>query len=206
MTIRILADREPYASYADIHDSGIMKGPSGPFVISVGPLAAEEPPPDLVVMPAQEYLSMPPERRSGSVVIVYGDVSDMEEAFRLGCADYLRAPWSLTELAARAGRLVIPRYSFGRDELSLLGDQLRSQSASVRLTEAERRLARLLMLNSGKAVAREALGYAAKGSMQTDKHSLENHISSLRAKFDLLIPCAGTMIKAVRGLGYRLTY
>jgi len=206
MTIRILADREPYASYADVPDSGRSKGPSGPFVISKGPIADEEPPPDLIVMPVEEFLSMSSMRRSGSVVIAYGGVSCMEEAFALGCSDYLREPWSIRELTARAGKLDTPRISFGGIEISLTRDHLCSPSASVRLTESERRLARLLILNAGYPVTREALGYAIQGITRTDPHVIENHISSLRTKLDQAYTGAHDMIKAVRGLGYRLTY
>lgn len=206
MTIRILADREPYASYADLSESGRSKGPSGPFFISVGPIADEEPPPDLVAMPVEHFLSLAPARRSGSVVIAYGEVSGMEQAFALGCSDYMRVPWSIRELAARAVRLDVPRAYPGNVEIALVRDQLRSPGAAVRLNESERRLARLLMLNSGYAVSREALGYATRGTIEAGAHAIESHISSLRTKFDTLIPGSGSMIKAARGLGYRLTY
>ncbi len=205
MTIRILADREPYASFADVHASERMKGPSGPFIISTGPIPDEEPPPDLIAMPVEEFLAMPPVRRSGSVVFAYGGVSGMEEAFALGCLDYLREPWSLRELTARAGKLASPRLCFRGIEISLIRDHLNSPCASVRLSEGERRLARLLILNAGYPVPREALGFAIQGNTPTKTHAIENQISSLRAKLDQICAGAHEMIKSVRGLGYRLT-
>lgn len=205
MTIRILADREPYASYASSHLSGQSKDPSGSFVISAGKLSDEDPPPDLIAMPVEDFLAMPPERRMGCAIFAYGGVSEMAEAFALGCTDYLREPWSLRELTARASKLEKLRIPFGDVELSLTRDRLVSPSASVRLTEPERRIARVLIRNAGYAVTKEAIAYALWGQHPFDVHTIESYVSSLRAKLKQVDTAADITLHAVRGLGYRLT-
>jgi hypothetical protein len=207
MTIRILADREPYASYAARYSESIdAKGPSGPFVVICGPGPVDGPGADLLAMPAEDFLALPPAQVTGSLVVAYGTAASMDAAFERGCADYLREPWPLQELLTRAGRLLNPRISVNgitiiliKDRLSVLG------SASVELTEAERRLARLLMQNAGLPVTREALGYALYGRASRGARAIDNHISSLRRKIEQVHKGTGKALTTVRGVGYRLT-
>jgi len=206
MTIRILADREPYASYPTrFREMEDEKGPSGPFFIFSGPESVDGPPADMLVMPAEDFLNMPVLERAGSLVVAYGASSSMEAAFEGGCADYLREPWPLQELLVRARRILNPRVCIDGTVFSLDKDRLTTGITTVELTEAERRLARLLMLNAGLPVTREALAYALNGRRAIAGRSLDNYVSSLRGKMGQAHEGAGKAITVIRGVGYRLT-
>jgi DNA-binding response OmpR family regulator len=207
MTIRILADRQPYASYAARYDESIdAKGPQGPFVILGGPEPLDGPEADLLAMPVRDFLDLPEAERTGRVVIAYGAASRMSSAFERGCADYLREPWPLQELLARAERILNPRISVDGITLSLIRNRLSAPgSPTVELSEAERRLARLLMSNAGLPVTRAAMNYALKGNGRGGERAIDNHLSSLRRKMEQVHKGTGKAITTIRGIGYRLT-
>jgi DNA-binding response OmpR family regulator len=210
MTILILADREPYISYAARYVAADdAKGPTGPFVVFCGPGPVDGPAADLLAMPAEDFLALPAALRPGAPVIAYGAASSMEAAFEQGCADFLREPWPLQELLARAGRILDPRISIGGVELSLRKDRLTAPGgaggASVELGEAERKLARLLMHNAGLPVTREAVRYALYGEQAVSARAIDNHVSSLRRKLEQVHKGTGKALITIRGVGYRLT-
>jgi DNA-binding winged helix-turn-helix (wHTH) protein len=207
MTIRILADREPYASYAARFGESLDdKGPPGPFVVLVGPGPVDGPGTDILAMPVEDFLALPASDRAGEAVIAYGDAASMDAAFEKGCADYLREPWPLHELLVRAGRIQNPRVSLGGTELSLVKDRLSAAgAASIELTEAERRLVRLLMKNAGLLVTREAICYSLYGDKAIGARAIDNHVCSLRKKMEQVHKGSGKALVAIRGMGYRLT-
>jgi DNA-binding winged helix-turn-helix (wHTH) protein len=207
MTIRILADRQPYTSYAARYSEGIdARGPPGPFVVLSGPGSLDGPEADLLTMPIQDFLDLPTAERTGSLVIAYGAASRMSAAFERGCADYLREPWPLQELLARAERILNPRITIDGIRLSLLQDRLYAHGfSSVELTEAERRLTRLLIRNAGLPVTRAAMNYALNDNGASSDRAIDNHISSIRKKIEQVHKGTGKAIVTIRGVGYRLT-
>lgn len=207
MTIRILADRQPYASYAARYSEGTdARGPPGPFVVLSGPGPLDGPDADLLAMPIEDFLDLPTAERTGSLVIAYGAVSRMSAAFERGCADCLREPWPLQELLARAERILNPHVSIDGIRISLLQDRLSSPGCpSVELTEAERKLTRLLMRNAGLPVTRTAMNYALKGDGECIDRAIDNHLSSIRRKMEQVHKGTGKAIVTIRGVGYRLT-
>jgi hypothetical protein len=207
MTIRILADRQPYASYAARwSEENSEKGPPGPFVVLSGPEPVDGPAADLLAMPVQDLLDLPTAEGTGSLVIAYGAASRMSAAFERGCADYLREPWPLLELLARAERALNPRITLDDIKISLIQDRLSAPGCpSIELSEAERRLARLLMRNAGLPVTRAAMRYALIGVGDGGERAIDNHLSSLRGKMEQVYKGTGKAIATIRGVGYRLT-
>ena len=66
MTIRVLADREPYSTFEDISHPLREGDPSGPYagispesiVILNGPAGLDGPAPDILVMPVEDFLRL----------------------------------------------------------------------------------------------------------------------------------------------------
>ena len=196
MTIRILADREPYSSFSD---------ESTALVIMNGPSALDAPDADFVVLPAVDFLAM------GSLVargchgpsfIAYGPVSLMGAAFAAGVSDYLREPWSLPELHARLTRFCNTAFCWGQARCSLVGRSLRGQS-SVTLGDGEFALLSLLLRNAPLPITREA-AQTCLAAIPCANPNLGQLVVSLRRKLDEAELGLGESLYAVRGLGYRL--
>jgi hypothetical protein len=199
MTIRILADREPYSSFADAPpvEEGIQ--------IVNGPAGLDEPSPDILVMPAADFLLLrrPPPGLfgEGSLFMPYGPVALMERSFDQGCADYLREPWSLPELRARGSRLFTLRFRAGEASLELRGTRLWGFGRSIALSEGEAAFLRLLVINAPRPIPRGAAQAALPRRLRT---APGRAAASLRARLESLEPGLGGRLLAIRGFGYRL--
>lgn len=208
MTIRILADREPYASFADMSTpTGTCpaQGPlTGSFVLLSGPAALDEAAPDIVVMPAPDFLALSPDSRGKSVYVVYGTVGLMARAFECGCAEYIREPWSLPELYARLARLINLEFQVGETTVRLSGSVLKGSKASVELKPGELALFRLLVRNAHLLVTRKAALASLSLAPGDDSHALGHCAVSLRHCLESVEPGWGRCLHAVRGLGYRI--
>jgi len=168
---------------------------------------------DLWVLPAPAYLDMPPDARPFPV-FAYGWTGFMAECFRQGASDYLRSPWGLEELEARALRFLRVRLLLGRSILEFSGRRLSAPglpegdppaaSRSVELTEREYRIARILALNLNNPVPRDALALALWGKPRSGSRAVDVHVSSLRHRLDLLEPGLGGFLVCSRSEGYRL--
>ncbi len=196
MFVHLVAEREPYLSYVEQRD------PCGSLFFC--PSAEAE----IEVLPAERLLaevSRPP-GGFGPPRIAYGPVSLMAASFAAGCADYLREPWSLQELAARAARLRGARCVLGGRSLDLRGVALSTGGgeAPLLLSEAESRLLRLLIDNTGQVVTRRAIGLALWGSERLGSRRIDALVGRLRSRIELLVPGMGNRIVSSRGFGYRL--
>lgn len=196
MTIRILADREPYTSFS---------AESSSFSIINGPAELDGPEADIIVLPAIDFLdlrSSSARRRQGPRFIAYGTVGLMEASFEAGASDYLREPWSLPELQARLTRLLDSAFLWGQASLRLVGGSLRGQS-SVSLGDGELALLRLLLWSAPLPITKEA-AQACLSVLPCAHPSLGPLAVSLRRKLNEAEPGLGRSLHAVRGLGYRL--
>jgi DNA-binding response OmpR family regulator len=128
----------------------------------------------------------------------------MEQAFERGCADYLREPWALPELLARGIRFFKLKFHAGERKLELRGTCLAGESAWIELTESERALLRLLILNAPFPVPRKAAVSALSGRARNGSQALGRCVISLRRKMELVEPGLGGRILAIRTIGYRL--
>lgn len=161
------------------------------------------PPIDLYVLPAGLFLDLPADSRPFPV-FAYGWAGLMAECFRQGASDYLRNPWSLEELEARALRFLRIRIRIGSSDLEFSGRVLSLAGARAELTESEYRIARILALNLNRPVPRDALAMALWGRPRTGSRAIDVHISSLRGKLDGLQPGAARFLTCSRREGYRL--
>jgi DNA-binding response OmpR family regulator len=201
VTIRILADREPYASFAEAPSAGEVFFPFGPLRVLNGPPALDGDEPDVIVLPAVEFLYLL-RRSCGRLTerrisyIAYGPVALMAEAFDLGCVDYIREPWTFPELKARLGKFSRIKFRAGGAVLTLIGSSIRGAGPDVALSFRELSLLRLLVLSSPFPVTKAAAG------MEMD--ALSRTAASLRRKLESAEPSLGSRLHTVRGLGYRL--
>lgn len=149
--------------------------------------------------------------RSDTPVLILSarsDTRDVVRGLKLGADDYVTKPFWPEELLARVQtrlrRPVLQRGEvtvFGPLELELAARTVSVAGAVIDLTAAEFAVLATLAKRVGSAVTRRAL---AAASMDPEKdgseRTLDNHVSRLRQKLGE----AGTMIKTVWGIGYRL--
>lgn len=226
VTIRILADREPYSGFADFHGetegsnpetlatvtSGlVVSAPGslpGSFVILNGPPELDDPPPDILVMPAEDFLALrarpltEPVKRT--LYIPFGPVALMEKSFEQGCVDYIREPWSLPELRSRARRFLSLRFRAAERTIEMKGSTIVGEKASIELSECEGALLRLLVLNAPFPIPKEATISLLPRPACKETYSLSRCVSSLRRKMESAEPGLGARLLAIRGFGYRL--
>jgi DNA-binding winged helix-turn-helix (wHTH) protein len=196
VNVRILADREPYASFSEQTLS------RGDFV-ACGPPAVDAVAPDIVVIPASDFLSLMRQRNGSPGFLAYGPVALMGRAFENGCLDYLREPWSLPELDARLGRLENSVFRAGGGLFRLEGSKLASEGRSLELKAEELKLIRLLLRNAPFPVTRQAADAAMRFPSRAEAAALRRCVVSLRHSLERLSPGLGCRLKSVKGVGYR---
>jgi hypothetical protein len=202
MRILIVRDAEESGSSAE---EGEPEGFPFLFIRRVGlqGLVLPLPQADLHVLPAPFYLEL--EAAScPNPVFAQGREVYIAEAFAKGCADFLRSPWGIPELAARAGRFWRIRLRLEGEELMLAGRTISSRFGGALLTEGEYRLFRILALNLAEPVPRGALLMTLYGCETEASRAADVHISALRHKISMALPGGGRAIEACRGRGYRL--
>ena len=145
-------------------------------------------------------------------VLAYGPEQGLAPAFVRGCIDYLRDPWTVTELQLRVQRWLDRRTGGAGAAIGgirLAGTTLHGPSATVALSVAEARLLDMLLYNAGRVTGREALFYRLWGRLpDAPSRVVDVHVAALRRK--CRIACGdgaaggGLTITAVRGEGYLL--
>ena len=213
MTIRLLADREPYTSYAEESCSEGEGSYPDALVLVNGPSALDDPDPDVLVLPADTFFLLREAQCHGErspsapgariAFIPYGPVSSMEKAFALGCADYLRDPWSLPELRARSRRFLKRRFSTDSASFVFESRELRSGKSAVMLTEDEAAIFRMLLANTAALVPKAALA-SIFGRSTKETTALDYRVASIRRKMSTLAPQFGAKLVTVKNYGYRL--
>ena len=154
-----------------------------------------------------------PDGRLALPVLAYGPERSLAAALLRGCVDYLRDPWTLTELELRVSRWLearLPARRFGGG-LRLEGTTLHGPTATVSLSAAEARLLEMLLHNAGRVTSRDALFYRLWGRLPTTpSRVVDVHVAALRHKCRIAAggdgaAGSGVAITAVRGEGYLLT-
>lgn len=208
MTIRILADREPYCSYAESIRSDGAETSQGGYAVLNGPARLDEPSPDFIVLPAEDYLSLPrslvtaPFR--GIAYLAYGSNDLMEPAFERGCADYLREPWTPSELFARVHRLAKKKFFIEGRLFELRGTCLIGDKAFVDLRESERTLLEILLKSAPFPVPRDIAVAALLRCPPGGRKDLGPCVISLKRKMETVESGLSSRLHAIRGFGYRL--
>jgi len=134
-------------------------------------------------------------------------LADKVRAFELGADDFLMKPFEQTELLMRCRALIrrAGRTPSGVVQLAgmcidLAGHQVLLDGRALQLTRREWAVLESLAHNLGRIVSKERLLQALAGWEQDlSANAIETHVSRLRAKLG-----AGVVIRAIRGLGYRL--
>ncbi|MEL6499031.1 MAG: response regulator [Planctomycetota bacterium] len=136
--------------------------------------------------------------------------SDQVVGLRAGADDYVTKPFSVPVLLARIEAVL--RRSAGRERASTvlsLGavdvdterHEVLVSNASVRLTLTEFRLLATLIAAPGRVLTRQSLISRAIGpGITVTERTIDVHIAAIRRK----LGDSGSMIKTVRGVGYRM--
>ncbi len=162
---------------------------------------------DLVVLPVGMVLEGADGPDAGTPRVAYGPASLAADAFAEGCLDYLREPWGLEELEARALRFRVRKFRLGDREYSYSSGRLDGAALSLLLPEVERGILELLLSRLGRAVPRAAFRLALGTEDPRKSRRLDMAVSRLRSR---LIRAsgdsrAGSFLQAVRNRGYRLS-
>ncbi|MDE0024463.1 MAG: winged helix-turn-helix domain-containing protein [Spirochaetaceae bacterium] len=152
-------------------------------------------------------------------VLAYGNEQGLAPAFLRGCVDYLREPWSLSELQLRVQLWLERRETVASPGVAhaagggirLRGTTLHGAGGAVALSVAEARLLEMLLYNAGRVTSREALFYRLWGRLPARRsRAIDVHVAALRRKTRIACGAgaagdgAGPTITAVRGEGYLL--
>jgi len=141
-----------------------------------------------------------------------GDPEDRVRGLEIGVDDYLSKPFEPRELLLRIGSVLRRTRAapvgkpetavvrFGPFTFSLERGELRAGAETVRITEREREMLRLLCANSGSSVSREALSGSAGAAQERTVDVLVNR---LRRKIEQ-DPANPAYLQTARGAGYRL--
>ena len=141
-----------------------------------------------------------------------GEPQDRVRGLEIGVDDYLTKPFEPRELLLRIGSVLrrtraaavgAPETAvvrFGRFAFSLERGELRAGDETIRITEREREMLRLLSANVGAIVSREALS-GSGGAAQ--ERTVDVLVNRLRRKIEQ-DPANPTYLQTARGAGYRL--
>lgn len=137
-----------------------------------------------------------------------GKVDDRLAGFSAGADDYLLKPFSMAELLARMGAILLRtgRLSAASREVGdLVFDEARRQVSRaghpIELTPTEYQLLSVLVKNTGRVLSKEQLLGHVWGFDPVESNALNVHLSSLRRKLEAHGP---RLIHTVRRMGFVL--
>jgi two-component system response regulator RegX3 len=139
--------------------------------------------------------------------------ADLVLGFEAGADDYLKKPFSMTELVLRV-RAMLRRQELDRSigqrsvtvgdlAIDLARHEATVNGAKVRLTPTELRLVTLLASEDRAFSRREILEHVWETVFVPDERTCDVHIANLRHKIED-DPANPTRVLTVRGVGYRL--
>lgn len=144
------------------------------------------------------------------ILTARGETADRIEGLEVGADDYLMKPFEPRELVLRINAILRrmpkpvlekPELRFGEWRYNPQRDELRSGHEAIRLTDMEAGLMRLLAVEPGVALSREALAEKSKGTISD--RTIDVQVTRLRRKIE---PDAKNprYLVTVRGEGYML--
>jgi two-component system, OmpR family, phosphate regulon response regulator OmpR len=170
-----------------------------------------------VMMPGEDGFDFAADLRGRSQVPILmltarGEPQDRVRGLEIGVDDYLAKPFEPRELLLRIGSVLRRTRAapvggaektvvrFGPFAFSLERGELRAGDETIRITERERDMLRLLSANPGAIVSREALS-GPGGAAQ--ERTVDVLVNRLRRKIEQ-DPANPTYLQTARGAGYRL--
>ena len=156
-------------------------------------------------------------RASSSVPVMLLTARDTEAdlvlGFEAGADDYIKKPFSMTELVIRV-RAILRRQELDRSigqrivsvgdlSIDLARHEVRVNGDHVRLTPTEVRLLTLLATEDRAYSRREILEHVWETVFVPDERSCDVHVANLRRKIED-DPAHPKRVLTVRGVGYRL--
>jgi two-component system response regulator RegX3 len=139
--------------------------------------------------------------------------ADLVLGFEAGADDYLKKPFSMTELVLRVraalrrqqlNRSIVQRVvTVGDLSIDLARHEVHVHGEHLRLTPTELRLLTLLASEDRAFSRREILEHVWETVFVPDERSCDVHIANLRRKIEE-DPAQPTHVLTVRGVGYRL--
>jgi two-component system, OmpR family, phosphate regulon response regulator OmpR len=152
-------------------------------------------------------------RVSSTVPILMLTARDEKESrikgLEIGADDYLAKPFEPRELSLRVANIlrharppsaVAQSVRFGPFVFHMASGELRRGEESIRLTERECEMLRVLAANLGDTVPRQAL--AGNGEAVSER-TVDVQVNRLRRKIEI-DPANPLIVQTVRGVGYRL--
>jgi two-component system phosphate regulon response regulator OmpR len=132
------------------------------------------------------------------------------EGLTIGADDYVGKPFEPRELSLRIASIlrrarpaaapVIETVRFGDFRFHMARGELKRGEETIRLTDRERDMLRLLAATPGETVPRQAL--AGNGGA-TGERAVDVQVNRLRRKIER-DPANPLLVQTVRGIGYRL--
>lgn len=168
-----------------------------------------------VMMPIEDGFSLAESVRRGSKVPIIlltarGMPEDRIRGLSIGADDYVAKPFEPAELTLRinailrrtiANRGEAPELiTFGPFTFNSARGELSREGATVRLTEAEVAMLRILATRAGEVISREELAKRTGAGLE---RSVDVQVTRLRRKVEN-DPRAPVYLQTVRGVGYRL--
>jgi len=144
----------------------------------------------------KEYLNIPV-----IFITAYSDMDNMEKAFNLGAADYIKKPFELKELELRIKRLLFKNTNFiditSNYKFDLKTLKLFYKDQEVDLTHNEKLFLELLVKNISQTVDNDKIkDYIWED--EVSNNTVRTQVKKLRSKLN------ENFIKNVRGIGYKI--
>lgn len=168
-----------------------------------------------VMMPVEDGFSLAESvRKTSTIPIVFMTARGMPEdrirGLQIGADDYVAKPFEPAELALRINAIlrrvvtnrgeIAEQAQFGPFTFNASRGELTRDGATVRLTEAEVTMLRILSARPGGVISREELAKRTSAGME---RSVDVQVTRLRRKIET-DPRAPIYLQTVRGVGYRL--
>jgi CheY-like chemotaxis protein len=174
MRILFVGDEEEYKKALEAREDG---EPFSLFFSNGFPPYQERMSFDAILVPALRFLSQP--ASVGSLVIVSGSGDIARECFDAGCHDFIREPFTETELHARVMAKAKHRLEFDSTKVVAEGGLLHGPSMSVRLDDDMYGILALLNNSLYRPIPREAIA-AILGVPANSSRAIDMRVSRLR--------------------------